>query len=300
MEIRNHIIGAGFLDLATKIKPITKQEALKDYEKLRAIDCKDINPRSNIGNNAMDYFTFKYRLNTKVKGKYDFPTFWKNKEYLKSPSSIRLFEYGLDHGKDKYTSAFDVFRLYKGSANAFKPIIAKQLYCIYKPKTILDISAGWGGRCLGAMSMDINYIGFDTNTNLRKSYEGIIKTYPSDSDVKIFFKDSSTVDFNKFDYDFVFTSPPYYKDTYLTEKYENMPSYTSKEEFNENFLFPVVINSFNGMKKGGHYCLNIPIDMYEDVKQVLGKSTKKYPLHIQSRYSDKKPTYKEYIYVWDK
>jgi hypothetical protein len=40
--------------------------------------------------------------------------------------------------------------------------------------------------------------------------------------------------------------------------------------------------------------------MYQDIKKILGASDKKHVLHIQSRYSDKAPTYQEYIYVWKK
>jgi hypothetical protein len=300
MEIINKLIGDGLSDLSSKIKPINKNQAINDYEKLKSIECNNINPASNIGNVSMDYFTFKYRLQTKVKRIFDFPTFWKNKDYLKTPSGIRLFNYGLENGKNKYIAAYDVFRLYKGSSNAFKPIIAKQLYCMYKPKTILDFSAGWGGRLIGAMSLDINYIGIDTNINLKKAYEGIIETYQSKSNIEMIFKDSSKIDYNKYDYDFVFTSPPYWKKTYLTEKYENMPIYTDKTDFYNSFIFPVIIKTFNGMKKNGYYCLNIPIDMYDEIKIILGESDKKYPLFIQSRFSGKITNYKEFIYVWKK
>jgi hypothetical protein len=78
-----------------------------------------------------------------------------------------------------------------------------------------------------------------------------------------------------------------------------MPKYATREEFNEKFLFPVVQNTYKHMSKG-HYCLNIPMDMYEDVKKVLGASSTKIPLFIQKRYSGQEGGYKEYIYVWTK
>ncbi|NDD85161.1 hypothetical protein EBZ38_12930, partial [bacterium] len=220
----------------------------------------------------MDYFFFQHRLATKAKGKYDFPSFHKGREYLKTPSYKRLYNYNLEHGKSPVVASYDVFRLYRGSVNAFKPIIAKELYCKYNPKSILDFSAGWGGRCLGAMALDIDYTAFDTNTNLRRAYAGLVKNYPSKSKVKIEFKDSSKVDYSKYDYDFVFTSPPYFMKTKPTEQYQNMPQYESREEFNEKFLFPVVKKAYDGMRRGGHFCLNIPMDMYDDVKKVLGAS----------------------------
>jgi tRNA1(Val) A37 N6-methylase TrmN6 len=292
--------GAGAVELSKEIKNITLEEAKEDYEKLVNIKCKLINPKSNIGNRAMDYFFFKHRLNTKTESGKDFVSFYNNKEYLKSPSSTRLYKFGLDNGKNKTSSAYDVFRLYQGSINAFKPLIARQLYCKYMPKSILDFSAGWGGRCLGAMSLNINYTGFDTNKELKTAYEQMIKTYPHDSQAKVIFMDSSKVDYSKYDYDFVFTSPPYFKKTKPTEQYENMPVYETRDEFNEKFFFPVVRNTYKHLKSNGVYALNIPIDMYKDIKKVLGGADKKYLLTIQSRYADKEPVYKEYIYIWNK
>jgi hypothetical protein len=291
--------GAGLDSLANTIKPITLEEAKKDYEKLRAIPCGKGNPRSNIGNTAMDYYFFQHRLATKAKGGDSFPEFYRSRGYLKTPSAKRLYEYGINHGKKPAVAAYDVFRIYKGSINAFKPIIARELYCRFKPTSILDFSAGWGGRCLAAMSLDINYTGFDTNTNLRRAYAGMKRDFPTKAKVSINFRDSSKVDYSKYDYDFVFTSPPYYMKTAPTEKYQNMPTYTDRADFNNRFLFPVIKNTYNNMN-AGTYCLNIPIDMYEDVKKVLGAADTKIPLHIQSRFSDRPPVYKEFIYCWKK
>jgi hypothetical protein len=296
---KHHLVGSG-LSLAQRIKPISKEKALADYEALRAVPCKTINPRSKVGNLAMDYFFLDLRLQTKAKGGMDFPTFYKKRDYLRTPSAKRLYEYNLAHGKPPIVSAYDVFRLYRGSINAFKPIIAKELYCRYSPTSILDFSAGWGGRCLGAMSLDIDYTGFDTNKSLKKAYDGMVKLYPSESKVKIEFRDSSKVDYSKYDYDFVFTSPPYFQKTRPTEEYKGMPSYESREDFNERFFFPVVRNVYAGLKRGGHFALNIPKDMYEDIKKVLGKATKKHTLYITPRYSGQPAVYGEFIYVWKK
>lgn len=287
--------GAGLHDIASKLKAITEEDALKDYEALKTTT----NPKSTIGNKAMDYFFFKHRLATKAKGGESFYDWLKN-DPLRTPSAKRLYQYNIAHGKSDAVAKYDVFRLYKGSINAFKPVIARGLYMKYKPRTILDFSAGWGGRCLAAMSLDINYIGFDTNKNLKSAYSGMIKAYPHKSKVSIHFQDSSKVDYSKYTYDFVFTSPPYFQKTKPTEKYEGMPHYATREEFNENFFFPVVKKTWANLSRGGHYALNIPMDMYEDVKKVLGGANVKIPLHIQKRYAGQEGGYKEFIYVWNK
>jgi hypothetical protein len=297
--LQHALTGAGLRSIADQIKTITPAEAMEDYEKLRGLECGSINTKSVIGNKAMDIFFFKHRLATKAKGGESFYE-WVKGNPLKTPSAKRLYQYNLAHGKSPAVAKYDVFRLYKGSINAFKPVIARDLFCKYHPRTILDFSAGWGGRCLGAMSLDINYIGFDTNVSLKKAYADMIKTYPHDCKVQIHFQDSSKVDYSKYTYDFVFTSPPYYQKTKPTEAYENMPEYTSRDDFNERFFFPVVRNTMRNLSAGGHYALNIPMDMYEDVKKVLGASDTKMPLYIQKRYAGQEGGYKEFIYVWKK
>ena len=46
--------------------------------------------------------------------------------------------------------------------------------------------------------------------------------------------------------------------------------------------------------------LNIPVDIFEHVENILGKPFKKIPLHLVSRNSAKlnSKEYKEYIYIW--
>ena len=297
------LIGEGLSRLAGELRDLTLQIAKQDYEKLRTTKCNAINEASLVGNKAMDYFFFSHRLRTKTAKGISFPDWLKTDEY-KKPYYQRFIKKATDRGISLIRAKYAAFRLYSGSGtiSAFKPIIARKLYCKYNPTTILDFSAGWGGRCLAAMSLDKNYIGFDTNKTLKSAYAGMLKAFPTDGKISIHFQDSSKVDYSKYDYDMVFTSPPYFKKTKPTERYEKMPEYKDRDDFNERFLFPVVMNTYKHLKSGGTYALNIPIDMYDDVKKVLGKSNSKIPLKIASRSKETKQggEYKEYIYVWKK
>jgi hypothetical protein len=299
-----HLVGAGLSGLASELRDISKEDAIDDYEKLRDTPCNKINQNSLVGNKAMDYFFFANRLRTKGIRGISFPEWLKTDEY-KKPYYQRLIKKSMESGNSLIKAKYAAFRLYSGSGtiSAFKPIIARSLYCRYDPTTILDFSAGWGGRCLAAMSLDKNYIGFDTNKTLRPAYAGMKKLYPTKGDIRIEFRDSSKVDYSKYDYDMVFTSPPYFKKTKPTEKYEQMPEYSDRDDFNERFLFPVVRNTYKNLKSGGVYCLNIPMDMYEDVKTVLGATREKIPLVLRPRGKTAKNfggDYKEFIYVWRK
>lgn len=287
--------------MAEKIRPITQEKALKDYEALKKTR-PGTNLMGRIGNVAMDYFFFEPRLATgsKKKNAESFPEFFKRHGWNDADSYKRLYKMGLESRGSSEKSAYGVFSLYWGAINAFKPLVARAVYAKFNPTTILDFSAGWGGRCLGAMSMDINYIGFDTNTALRKPYKSMISLYPHDCKIQMNFQDSAKVDYSKYNYDMVFTSPPYYLETRPTEKYKGMPDYKDRADFNDRFLFPVIRKTWNGMKTGGHYCLNIPMDMYDDVKTVLGACDSKMLLPKVKRGGSGEGTYKEYIYFWNK
>ena len=283
-------------ELANALKTITIEDALKDYNKLCSLKPEDIKPMTKIGNVAMDFLFFILRLNTKVKG-ITFPEYYNSKIYLEKPSEKRLYEYGRNYNKPDVKAVYDLFCLYKGSVNAFKPVIARNFYQLYKPTTVLDFCAGWGGRCLGAMSLNINYIGYDTNTSLKPAYDARVATYPHTSTVDIHYEDSSTVDYSALSYDCVFTSPPYYN----LERYEHMPAYVSKADFNERFLFPTIRETWKHLKLGGTYALNVSPKMYPDIISILGEPDNSIPLGIRPRHQTSDvnvPHYKEYIYIW--
>ena len=300
--LRHLLVGAGLHELAAAVRTVTKEEALADYDKLRSVSCSQIKKHlmGRIGNKASDHYFFEHRLATKSKrGEENFAQFFKRKGWHDGESYTRLYKMGIAEGDSPERSAYSVFGLYWGAISSFKAVVARWIYCKYKPTTILDFSAGWGGRCLAAMSLDINYIGFDTNTDLKKAYSGMIHDMPHTSKAEIHFQDSAKVDYSKYNYDFVFTSPPYYQKTRPTEGYKNMPMYADRDDFNKRFLFPVVENTYKHMKPG-HYCLNVPMDMYDDIKSVLGACDSKMLLPKVQRGGSGAGTYKEYIYVWNK
>lgn len=284
------------IKISKELKMISKSQAIKDYDKLKNIDCKEINLNSNVGNKMLDYYFFPYRLDTLSRKKINFYDFLDNFDKIEKLKTYKNFYNYSKDNKNDINIKYDYFRLYFGSINQFKPIIAKYIYCKYNPSSIIDISAGWGGRMLGAITInDLKYTGFDTNTELKKPYENIIKDLNVEDRIKIIFEDSSKVDYSKYDYDMVFTSPPYYD----IETYENMPNYSTKELFNNNFLIPVITNSFKHLKNDGYYILNIPIEMYDDVIKIIGKCDEKIKLPIKKRMHEK-TKYKEYIYIWKK
>jgi tRNA1(Val) A37 N6-methylase TrmN6 len=160
------------------------------------------------------------------------------------------------------------------------------------------------------MALGIPYIGIDTNVDLRPAYERMVKELDSESNSKVTmrFQDAAATDFSRFKYDMVFTSPPYFKTVRPIEGYAHMPHYADRADFNARFLFPVVRNTYAHLSRGGTYALNIPADMYDEIRAagiLPSRLHAKHRLFLQPRFAKGNPKhpdvqYEEHIYVWKK
>ena len=290
------------IKIACRTRPITKEDATKDLERLMEIHPTKSDLNKKIGNKFIDYYMFPYRL--------DVITYKRNINYydfIKSPSSY-MGPKGYKYYKEfiKKDNPFHFYSLYFSSVSIFKPLLSKYIYELFKPTTVLDPTMGWGGRMVGAMVLpDINYIGFDTNTDLIKPYKQMVKDLKISKRVRLIFKDSSKYDLSEFKYDMVFTSPPYYKNNKVLEKYEGMPEYTDKEDWYNKFFHPLFSSAYDHMSVGGHFCINTNLEGYDMLKRFLGPCNKK--IDINNEFARRgrvegefKNASKEYIYIWNK
>lgn len=300
------------MEVARLLKDTTKEEALEDYEKLKNLDCKKITNFSRAGLNCLDYFFLHHRIKAKTRRHISFYEAIKDKtimNYINEKSKkIRAKNLSTKTRKERLRSRYNLFQLYYGSINQFRPAEAKRLYCRLEPKVgILDFSAGWGGRCLAAISYGIPYIGIDANKNMKKSYEQMINAVKPTIETTMLFQPSETVDFSKYKYDLVFTSPPYF----MIEEYERMPQYGSKEGFLEKFFKPVVQNVWKHLQSPGFLALNMPKEMYDAVKDMLPPLHKRLRLPVMSRHptnaakrrqigETEQGARSEGIYIWKK
>lgn len=294
-EVGGKMTAGKFRLAKTYIREITQEQADKDLDKFLALKCGHASEHSKAGLTFLDHYFIAYRYDTKSKRKITFYEFIKNKEILNKPYVKKMVQSELKRGVPEPYTYIHAFHLYYGTISQFRPTVAFDFYCKMKPTTVLDFSAGWGGRCLGAMKYGCGYIGVDTNTDLRDPYRKMLAHLKPKTKVQMIFRDSAKVDYSKYNYDMVFTSPPYYK----KEVYEQMPEYSTYDEWIDTFLRPVVEKSYQHMKPGS-FCLNVPQDIYQSLKKILGRSAdKKYPLAI-SRRQKGVIHYKEYTYVWIK
>jgi len=298
------------MEIARRLRDISKADAVESYHELQEtpVTSPDF---SRVGLKALDYFFLHHRIKAKTKRHISFYDATKDKELLKQLNTlvVRYKKKPINayEGDDLLKAQYSVFQLYYGSINQFRPMVANWIYATLKPKVgILDFSAGWGGRCLAAMSMGIPYTGIDANTKMEASYRNMIHTLDPNAKVQMVFQPSETVDFSTFDYDLVFTSPPYF----MIEEYERMPAYGSKQAFLDNFFIPVAMSAWNNLKPGGNMALNMPEEMYDAIKDHLPKIKRTFILPLSNRHPvntrkgqafGKEDTERhELIYVWHK
>jgi hypothetical protein len=271
----------------------------EDFERLRNNDV--IGAFSPRGLDVVNSFTLVERLNTVAKTGISFYDLWRNKALFKKKPYVAkmIARYAATKGvgENDIKMWFRIYNLYYGAISVFRPSIAMSVYSRFKPTSVLDFTMGWGGRLVGACALDVpNYIGIDSNTNLREPYRKMVSFLKPLTKTKttLFFKDALSVNYDALDYDMVLTSPPYFN----IERYANQPN-RSKENWISEFYEPLFAKTFAGMRRGGHYCLNIPDEIYRAVALPLfGRPSHRIPMPKYKRQQTEE--YKEWIYVWRK
>lgn len=184
----------------------------------------------------------------------------------------------------------------------FKPSIAKFIYQKYSNygDTILDYSAGFGGRMLGASVLDRRYIGIDPLTSFE--INDIIKYLQIENcylikgiSEEIYLKHNSI--------DLSFSSPPYYDLEYYSN--DNTQAYNKGENYFYNVYWRKTLeNSYKMLKKGKIFAVNVKdqpkmVEMAGDFftyKEKIGLRTIR--SHLNKKNID--PTKYEYIYIFEK
>ena len=282
-------------------KDISVEKAIKDYQKLVSFPA-DHNPRKFCGNPCLYKYQLKNLLNCRREGtSYKILQEWFDDPELRE----KLWNDTIKRNRrdpapyPNQTDVYECHRLNNGAIVPFKASTAKYIYKKYGATSILDPTMGWGGRLLGATSLGLDYIGFDTNIKLKEGYEQMISDLGLDED-RIHLNWTSSLDeevIKKLDYDFVFTSPPYSN----MEIYEGMTPFESDHIFYTEFLIPLMTLTMKYLKEGGNLCFNISPKMYktligeyswpecdykEDLRQQLGQQFK-----TKSQ---------DYVYIWKK
>jgi hypothetical protein len=156
--------------------------------------------------------------------------------------------------REKYITPFTLRKsFYKEvvEVSTLRPTILKGLFDIIIPKKhsndviFLDISVGFGERLLTAMSLNMKYIGYETNIELKNGHTMMINQFGNSNIHKIFYEPfiSSNL-FMNYKFDIVFFSPPLYIN-------KDLKNYNVFEKFIVNSIFKSIYIAWNNLKING-------------------------------------------------
>jgi len=276
--------------------------------------------KNNLGIKLANYFMFfRYALNvTNKKSIKD--NFQSEKMLDKVFSAIRRVD-----KKARNITLHNFFTCSSFSAGSqklgnFMPIVAKAVYEEYCPEqnaNILDISAGFGGRLVGAMSSRYNYhyTGVDPSTEAIRGLNkliGFLGVGNRAEVIKLPFEDSDK-ELKNNSFDLCFTSPPYFnKEVYSNEKTQSCNRYDQIEAWRKGFLegsFKIVLKK---LRKGKYMLINIadikirgkvyPLETLTiDTAKKIGFDYKGYKIMEMSKIPSMKQKFKnEKIFIFQK
>ena len=143
----------------------------------------------------------------------------------------------------------------------FRPVTASMMYKIFcdSGDTVWDMSSGWGGRLLGSIKADINYIGTDPSTKTIEGNKKIAKDFGrKNRSYKLHKLGSEVFTPDRNSLDFAFTSPPYFDtEKYSNEKTQSFIKFNSQEKWKEGFLKKTLENVYRGLKPNKFLAFNI-------------------------------------------
>jgi len=226
-------------------KSLPEEELAREWNKLNKYNPTD-NKISFVGNKILYHYFIEELCKTKRKNKLSLFEIYNTPEELeKLDQQVRK----RNRTGTLNVRRFECWRINNGSITFFKPSNAMYLYKKYQATKVLDPTAGWGGRGLGAVSMGLQYTGIDTNINLREPYDKLFG-----DKITMIWEDCLSVDFSKIDYDFVLTSPPYED----IELYSHMKIH---KDFYKDFLVPMIDKCRKYNK--GYTAINMSPQMYK-------------------------------------
>lgn len=141
--------------------------------------------------------------------------------------------------------------------NVFFITNAKALYKFFNSRRVLDPSAGWGDRLLGAAAAGVEtYHGVDPNTDMAKAYQEMLD-FVKRPNYQVDIEDFLEAKINQ-TYDTILTSPPFFDlEIYSDDEKQSIQNRETPEKWTNEFLIPYVNKAWSYLESGGHMILYI-------------------------------------------
>ena len=148
----------------------------------------------------------------------------------------------------------------------FKATLARTVFDLFQARDVLDFSAGWGDRLVGALAAKTveAYLGVDPNAALRAGHEAIVERFAAAAgkDPRRFgvlyepFQ-TCTLPAGRV-FDLVFTSPPYFtKEIYTKAAGQSVSDFPDFPGWLTRFLFVALAKAWAVLAPGGHMAIHI-------------------------------------------
>ena len=205
-------------------------------------------------NSITDYYSESVRVKCKIGNNISAYEYWnKNKRMIIEKTKKK-------YGTLNIHNLREIIYLNTRLCNNFRITVSLAVLEYFKPKSWLDISAGWGDRLLSAIFYKISlYVSCDPNLELHKCYDSMIDTFVTKSKKKNFiihkrgFLESPI---EEMDFDIVFSSPPFFTLEKYSDFSENsITKYNNEKDWTNYFFIPSLIKAYNHLKDGGHIIL---------------------------------------------
>ena len=189
-------------------------------------------------------------------------TFLNDKEKIKK----KMEQLGHVDSPSGLRKALKVMSGSQGVSN-FRPTAAQAIYEKFLPNggTTWDMSGGYGGRLLGAIKTQINYIAtepaketFDGLTQIAKDWGQQSNLFGIEQRLEIIQSGSEDYVPKEDSLDLCFTSPPYFDtEKYSNEDTQSYKKFPKKVDWLEGFLRKTIQNCHYGLKKNRYLIINI-------------------------------------------
>ena len=156
-------------------------------------------------------------------------------------------------------------RVYSGGrVSNFRPTAARAIIAQYSHRgdTVLDFSAGYGGRLLGCLTLDRTYLGIEPAqaqvAGLRQMCTALRKYTSAEATVSRACAEEFMATLVPRSVDLIFSSPPYFNvERYSTEESQSYCRYRSYETWKGSFLKSVLAASHRALRNGGYLVVNV-------------------------------------------
>jgi len=270
IEILNEELKKLKINIITKLPNKLKQQNIKvdKYNKKYKIICENYMKNLPI-NSLTDYFTEKQRIQCSFGNKKSPLETWNNQKTNIIAKCYKKYK------KVNIHLLRETILDFTKPCNNFRITVVLALLKIFKPKRVLDGSAGWGDRLLGAiLSQHVNYYeSCDPNIDLHSGYDEIKEIFVKKSKMNYVIHPTGFLECNLGErtFDCVLTSPPFFTlEKYSTHDNDSITKFNNNKDWVHKFIVPMMEKFQKHLIIGGHLLLYI-----HDYDPILNDALKK-------------------------